>query len=376
MSSLQESMQRITRLMPLADALQCIETQVAALPAREVDLRGALGCTLAVNAVVLASRPGAALALRDGYAVKAEATAGASSYSPVPMLGAARAIEVGDRLPPDTDAVASPDAIEASDSEIYALAPIAPGDGILPAGADAEPAKPLRRAGDTLRTIDVAVLGALGVARVAVRAPRVRIVPARAVNDVVTHEAIHFLDQMVAKAGGQVVVAQRTGSVPLEDVMTASADVVLIVGGSGGGKRDHSVQTLARVGKVVFHGVAIAPGESAAFGFVGATPVLILPGRLDAVVSVWVMLGEPLFAKLCGRLPIDVATMGVLARKVSSAIGLVEMVLVRREGDKLVPLPAGYLSMQALAESDGLISIPADREGFPEGAVVPVRWWS
>jgi molybdopterin biosynthesis enzyme len=40
------------------------------------------------------------------------------------------------------------------------------------------------------------------------------------------------------------------------------------------------VKTLARLGQVEAHGIAVSPGETAAFGFAGARPVLLIPGRL------------------------------------------------------------------------------------------------
>jgi molybdopterin biosynthesis enzyme len=273
--------------------------------------------------------------------------------------------------------VAPPDAVELSEAQSHIIAPLASGEGTLSGGADADPKFPLRQAGDVLRHIDIAALAAAGVSRVMVRAPRVRIIPARGSGDGIIREAIELLTQRLADGGGQVTVAQRTATVPLEDILAAGeADLVLIVGGSGVGKRDHSVEALARAGKVSFHGVAISPGETSAFGFAGVTPVLILPARLDAVIAGWVMLAEPLLANLCGRSLVEPAVKGTLVRKVTSTIGLDEIVPVRREGDSLIPLPAGYIALRTLAESDGLIIVPADREGFPEGAVVPVRLWT
>ena len=56
--------------------------------------------------------------------------------------------------------------------------PVAPGEGVLAADADAAAGLQLRLAGARLRRIDVALLTALGVERVLVRQPRVRVVRA------------------------------------------------------------------------------------------------------------------------------------------------------------------------------------------------------
>ena len=67
---------------------------------------------------------------------------------------------------------------------------------------------------------------------------------------------------------------------------------MVAIGGTGSGRNDASVRTLARVGQVAFHGIAIAPGETTALGFVGARPVLLLPGRMDAALAGWLTVGR------------------------------------------------------------------------------------
>ena len=80
-----------------------------------------------------------------------------------------------------------------------------------------------------------------------------------------------------------------------------SADAIVAIGGTGSGRNDTSVQTLAREGRLAVHGMALTPGETAAFGFVGARPVLLLPGRLDAALAVWLTVGRRMLERLAGR---------------------------------------------------------------------------
>jgi molybdopterin biosynthesis enzyme len=63
--------------------------------------------------------------------------------------------------------------------------------------------------------------------------------------------------------------------------------MIVAIGGTGSGRNDESVRTLARAGTVQFHGIGITPGETTALGFVGARPVLLLPGRIDAALAGW-----------------------------------------------------------------------------------------
>ena len=152
-------------------------------------------------------------------------------------------------------------------------------------------------------------------------------------------------------------------------------DAIIAVGGTGSGRHDSAVSTLARLGRVEVHGVAVSPGETAAFGFIGAKPVLLIPGRLDAALAIWLTIGRHLVAKLAGGVVEDVSAMLPLKRKVTSTIGLTELIPVRSSGGMAEPLASGYLSLQALAQSDGWIVVPADSEGCPAGSQIAVKPW-
>ena len=64
-----------------------------------------------------------------------------------------------------------------------------------------------------------------------------------------------------------------------------------------------------------------------------------------------------------------------LKRKVTSTIGLTELVPVRCADGVAEPLGSGYLSFAALTRSDGWIVVPADSEGFAAGTQVAVKPW-
>jgi molybdopterin biosynthesis enzyme len=64
-----------------------------------------------------------------------------------------------------------------------------------------------------------------------------------------------------------------------------------------------------------------------------------------------------------------------LKRKVTSTIGLTELIPVARTGGMAEPLASGYLSLTSLTRSDGWIVVPAESEGFAAGTPVAVRAW-
>jgi molybdopterin molybdotransferase len=366
-----ESIQRIAQLTPLADVLARIEALVQPVPPREVVLAQALGRIVAGN-LAAPTRPQVALALRDGWAVNSDRTADAGPYAPVPLRAALR-IEVGAPLPQGFDAVAEIDAVAIRSGQPEAIAAIVAGDGVLPPGADTARSAVLLQDGKRLTVSQAAVLGAVGIDRIAIRAPNVRVQRARPGPDAIIDAAADFVARAIDVEGG---AARADRSESLEDALRdPEADALMVVGGTGSGRNDASVATLARLGRVEMHGIALSPGETAAFGFVGTRPVLLLPGRLDAALAVWLLIGARILARLSGSSAVPQAATARLTRKAASSLGMAELIPVRCRGGTAEPLASGYLSLQALAQADGWILVPADSEGYPAGHDVMVRPW-
>jgi molybdopterin biosynthesis enzyme len=363
-----------SRLAPLREVLSRIDALARPVAPREVELSAAAGRVLAADVLVEAPLPPTAIALRDGWAVRAEQVADAGPYAPAALTPAPIFVEVGAPLPPDADAVLPPDAVTMRDGVAEATATVVPGEGVLAAGADAEPGRPLCRAGTQLRPTDLALLRAAGIPRVQVRAPRLRLVTANPFIDAVDDTVAPLVARAIEAAGGtaDIVRVALDGAPALERALQQSedADAIVVIGGTGGGRHDASVRTLARVGKVDMHGVGLVPGESAAVGVINARPVLLLPGRLDAALAVWLVLGRHLLMRLAGRNDPEPGTPARLARKIASAVGLAEVVLVRRCDGGIEPIASGAFPLQALAQADGWVLVAADREGFAPGATV------
>jgi molybdopterin biosynthesis enzyme len=121
--------------------------------------------------------------------------------------------------------------------------------------------------------------------------------------------------------------------------------------------------------------VALTPGETAAFGFVGTRPVLLLPGRLDAALAAWLTIGRRVLQALAAGASDEPTETLKLSRKVASPVGLAELIPLRRSGGTAEPLAAKYLSLSALTRSDCWLLVPADSEGYSAGAPVQVRPW-
>ena len=262
----------------------------------------------------------------------------ASSYAPAPLTPAPPRIDAGERMPADADAVAALDAVAMRGAQAEALGSVAPGEGVLAPNTDAAAGLQLRLAGARLRRIDVALLTALGVERVLVRQPRVRMVRVGAGKIIEGAAAL-----IAAAIDGESGIAVQD-DMALEAALTDDGeDMVVAIGGTGSGRNDKSVRTLARVGHVAFHGIGITPGETTAIGFSGPRPVLLLPGRIDAALAGWLTVGRRMLARRAFRLIEEQPFAAELARKIASPLGLAEVVAVRRRLGKVEPVAQGYL---------------------------------
>ena len=212
-----------------------------------------------------AERPATAIALRDGWAVEAAVLADAGPYAPVPFASLPPQVDVGDPLPTGADAVAPLDAVTVRGDRAEVVAPVASGDGVLAAGADCIAgvvAAPQRRTGAQHRCRGVRRRGHFGSD---VREPRIRIACGSATRSPLIDAAIAALTRAVDGAGGKVRAGAQI-SPPEQALNDESSDAVIVVGGTGSGRHDRSVRTLARLGRVEAHGIAIAPGETTGFG--------------------------------------------------------------------------------------------------------------
>jgi molybdopterin biosynthesis enzyme len=231
----------------------------------------------------------------------------------------------------------------------------------------------LRRAGERLRLTDCATVAAAGLTGVSAHEPRIVIAPLR--NDGIVDAAARLIAVDIARTGGLAQLADR-GAGLADMLRTQTADAIVGIGGTGSGRNDDSVQVLAREGVLAVHGMALTPGETAALGFAGATPALLLPGRLDAAVCVWLTVGRPLLRQLSGAgNEHEVLEARTLARKIASTVGLTEVVPVRVQDGRAEPLAGKYLPLSALARSDGWVLVPAESEGYSAGSNVQVRPW-
>ncbi|MFH6786062.1 MULTISPECIES: molybdopterin-binding protein [Methylobacterium] len=354
--------------MPVAEAAAALARLARPVAVVEAGLREAVGAAAARD-LVAEGLPRDRIALRDGWAVNAAAIVGASPYAPVRLVRPPAWVEAGDPLPPGTDALLPPEAIGADPLEIEAEA--ASGEGTRAPGTELPAGARLVAAGERVTPLHGLALAAAGLDRIPVRRPHLRLLAAA--PDTLSP----LLRAWIAAGGGTAEAAFRPAEaealaeILAEAVVRPGADAVVVIGGTGPGRRDAGAEALARAGRLHAHGLALRPGESAGFGEAGGRPVLLLPGRPDACLAAWLALGQPLLAALAGAAA-DPPAVLPLTRKVASVIGLTEVVFLRRVAAGAEPLGGAEIPLHRLARAEAALLVPPAHEGYPAGTPVEV----
>ena len=360
---------RFGALTPVNEAEQRLVAGLRPVAARSAGLGEAVGRMLAEPLRCEAPVPAEAVALREGWAVSADATVGASAYSPVLVAQQPEWVETGQVMPAGSDAVLPPDGVSPDHGMVAIVAVAVPGEGVRRAGEDAARGAILRAAGERLRPTDIAVGHGIGVGQVAIRTARTRIISLRQDGADPTGDLV----AAVAQAYGAAVERLNLRSRDAASIGTAltqdGTDLIMLVGGTGLGGDDHAAEALALAGSLIAHGLALRPGETSGCGLVGATPVVLAPGRPEAALAATLALALPCLDRLTAALP-RATVSGRLTRKIASTVGMTELVLVRAAGQNLDPIAVADVTLAAVARAEAWLTVAPDSEGCAAGETV------
>ncbi|MDB5649088.1 MAG: molybdopterin-binding protein [Hyphomicrobiales bacterium] len=346
---------------------------LAPVAPRNVPVAEAQGLISAPMPPFAALVPQRARATRDGWAMCARDLAGASPFSPVMLAKPPVWVDLGDALPDGCDCVIDPQGLELLTGHAQVSVEAYPGENIRRAGEDlAAGTSPLRE-GQNLGALDLLVLRGAGVETVMVRRPRVLLIdtPARDGAETTAQLILRLLDD--AGAYGTLMSAQDWGADAMFDTLTTiDADLLLTIGGTGAGRHDATIQTLAKRGTLLAHGIAMLPGRSAALARVAGRPVIALPGSPDHALAAFWALVDPALDILSARAPRAEISLP-LTRKIASQVGMAEFVLLMRERGQFTPIASGDLPLHRLAQATHVCLVPAGSEGHAPGETISAR---
>jgi len=375
------------------------------LAAEPVDLLACAGRVLAQEVRAATNVPAFPRSAMDGYAVRGEDTFGSSPYDSISLrlvgeslpgrhfsgtVGSGEAVRImtGAPLPEGANAVLMAEVASERAGCVEVREPVAPQKNVGFPGEDIRAGDLVLGAGRRLRPQDAAVLASLGVTPVlCVRRPRVRIIltgdellppGSRPEGFCIVDSNSVMLRALVSRDGGELCSVEHLPD--REERIRAAlaqpgAEVLLVSGGSSVGKEDFVPRLVAELGSLDFHGVAMRPSSPSGVGRIGDTFVFLLPGNPVSCLCAYEFFAGPTLRGLGGRsrawphrrvkLP--------LARKLSSEVGRVDYVRVALEADRVVPLAtAGAAILSSTVRAAGVVVVPREREGMPEGETVEV----
>ena len=400
-------MRPIRETIPIDEALSIAHE--AALPIErtvQVALAEANGRVLASRVTATQDVPPFNRAAMDGYAVVAADTFGANRQDPrvlrcvetvhtgsvptrVLTAGECTQIATGAPMPDGADAVVMVEETEpGANDEIRVFIPVYPRQHVGRQGADISTGQIVLDPGVVLTPSRVGAIAALGLSEVNVfDKPTVAILstgneiiePGQPLGPGQIYDINRFTLGAVIEEHGGIGVRHPTAADTLEALETAvdaalTHDVLVFSGGSSVGERDLTLDVLERKGEVLFHGIAVKPGKPTAFGRIGDTPVLGMPGYPTSCLSNAYMLLVPLLRRMARLPPHRMRTVSVpAAQRFVSTTGRHQFYTVRVEGGEAVAAFKASGDITSMSDADGYIEIPAQTDIIEKGEVVEVK---
>ncbi|GAB4491302.1 MAG: molybdopterin biosynthesis protein [Anaerolineales bacterium] len=418
--------------IPLSEAKKRLETALReaglwqVLGAETIPLdENALGRVLAEPVWALQSSPHYHASAMDGFAVRAEATAGAMPSNPLTLRFGPQAayLDTGDPLPDWANAVIPIENVEPLDEQgqiapnprqpaaIRIRASVTPWSHVRPLGEDIVATQLVLPAGHALKPYDLGAMAAAGHVSVTVaRRPRVAILPTGTElvpigaelkpGDILEYNSLVMAAQI--KAMGAEPVRFPITKDDFEAIRARvsdaaqTCDLVLLNAGSSAGSEDFSSRVVESLGELLVHGVAVRPGHPVILGMVNTggrvaakrrievdarnemIPIIGVPGYpVSAALTVDIFV-EELIARWLGRRPAEPPVISAhITRKTVSPPGDDDYVrvVVGKVGEKTLaaPLSRGAGVITSLVRADGLVVLSRGVQGVEAGESVSVR---
>ncbi len=391
--------------------LERVLAGVRPLNAMAQPLLEALGLACAEDVVSPMSLPSFDNSAMDGYAVRREDVAGATTEQPVvlPVVGeigagqsglralapgSAAKIMTGAPVPAGADAVVPYEWTDRGVAKVHIEQAPELGQHVRPAGDDVAEGDLLIESGTVLGPRHLGLLASVGRATVLSR-PRPRVVvlstgsELREPGSQLGHDSIfdgnsYMLAAAVRRAGA---IPYRVGIVPDEPAafletlhdQLVRADLVVTSGGVSQGDYDVVKEALRREG-VWFGPVAMQPGKPQGFGLVGEDriPIVTLPGNSVSAYISFEMFVLPAIRTLMGLTPASRPLVDArLTRGVRSPQGRRQFlrgeVGIDAQGRYVAPVggPGSHL-IGDLAHANSLIVVPEEATALGQGDRVQV----
>ena len=334
-------------LKPLDDALAELLAHAAPLPGTDtVPTFDADGRVLAQDCISALHVPPQDNSSMDGYAVRCADIAASGTVLPVsqriaagsagePLTpGTAARIFTGAPVPPGADAILMQEdceAVEPGSVRIHAVPQ--PGQWIRRAGEDITRGAVVLAAGTRLSPAELGLAASIGLHQLPVaRRPRVAlfstgdelVMPGEVPPDQMRPGAIYnsnrfFLRAMLLRLGCEVtdfgiVPDRREATIAALRDASSAHDLILTSGGVSVGEEDHIKPAVESLGRLDLWQIAMKPGKPFAYGTVGSTHFVGLPGNPVSSFLTFALLVRPFVLRLQGVQEVAPKSIAVTAR--------------------------------------------------------------
>jgi molybdopterin molybdotransferase len=387
-------------MLSVDEARARILSAFAALAPLTLPLLDALGLVLAEDVRSPINIPPFRNSAMDGYAVRAGDTAQATPDAPLTLRvsgeiaagqaptsnvasGTAIRIMTGAPLPDGADAVIRFEEVVEDGARIRLSRSVRDAENVREAGEDVMAGSTVLRAGIMIGPLQIGLLAAIG--RTTVDVVRRPVVAILSTGDEVVEAGTDLGPAQIRNSNGPMLAAmvRQFGAEPrdlgvaidseaaIRERLNAGRGVDLLVtsGGVSVGDFDVVKQVLQRDGRIDLWQVRMKPGKPLAFGSIGRTPLLGLPGNPAAAAVALSQFGRPAIRKMLGlsrlepctvraRLRVDVENRGNRRHFVRGVIEIEQGArVVRPSGDGR----SGALTGLAAANCFIILSEDCDR---------------
>ncbi len=370
-------------------------------------LDAALGRVLAEDVISPLDVPGYDNSAMDGYALNSGDTVESLFSLPVSQripaghpggeltAGTAARIFTGAPMPVGADSVVMQEECQVDGDSIRISRKVSPGENVRPRANDIARGDCVLAAGEKLKPQAVGLLASLGIAEVKV-VRRLRVALLNTGDEIVEPGRplqpgqIYNSNRYTLIATLQQVGCDMVDLGQVKDTFEATrsallqaaqeADLILTSGGVSVGEEDHIKAAVEAEGEISLWRVRMKPGKPLAFGRVGDTPFIGLPGNPVSAFVTFCLFAMPFVRMMQGRgSDFPVPGTARLMRAIEKPLKRREFIRVRLAGKggdlpRAEPFPRqGSDVLTSTVWADGLLEIPEDT-ALPAGS--PLNFWS
>ena len=345
-------------------------------------------------------------ALKDGFAILAEDSFGASEENPKTLevvdfleagattdkkveKGKCIEISTGAAMPEGAESVVMVEYAEKLDGEVNLLTTATPSQDVARKGSDIEEGKLILKKGDFLNPGKIGVLLSQGFETIEVyKKPSLGVISSG--NEITLQGEELSYGKIYDVNGGMIKNAaiscgadahflgiMRDNYDEVKQKLTDAlkeVDIVLCSGGTSAGLGDVLNSVLEELGEVYIHGISVQPGKPTIVGVIEDKLVIGLPGNpVSALMIFNAFVAEPL-TKLAGidkDFELDTVK-GKMTRRIHSPVGRMQYQLVKVDGKDIHPIFKDSGAIFSLSTADGYVKVPKSVELLDEGEEVEV----